>query len=162
MKDKAIRVLLVDDEAELVSNLRKRMLRRGFTVVGTLSGKEALSAAEHRQFDVAIVDLKMPGMGGLEVLEKLKELQPELRAIILTGHGTVAAAHQSGLLDAVHFLAKPADFDELVGFIKKAYEEKRDKQRKAYDRELHLIVSSYRSPNEIMEATDRLRDKYGM
>ncbi len=162
MKEQAISVLLVDDEEELVSNLRKRMLRRGFSVVGTLSGSEAVSAAEHRRFDVAVVDLKMPGMDGLEVLEKLQELQPTLRAIILTGHGTVEAAHKSGLLNAVNFLTKPADFDELVDLIQKAYDEKREVQRQAYDRELQKIISSYRSPHEIMEATDRLREKYGM
>jgi DNA-binding NtrC family response regulator len=162
MKDDAVRVLLVDDEVELVSNLRKRMLRRGFTVVGTFSGKEAISAAESRQFDVAVVDLKMPGMDGLEVLERLKALQPTLRAIILTGHGTMEAAHRSGLLDAVSFLTKPAEFDELVELIQKSCDEKRELQRKAYDRELQKIISSYRSPHEIMEATDRLREKYDM
>jgi DNA-binding NtrC family response regulator len=160
MKDKAIRVLLVDDEAELVSSLRKRLLRRGFTVVGTLSGREALSEAEHRRFDVAVVDLKMPGMDGLEVLERLKALQPAIRAIVLTGHGSVEAAHQSGRLDAASFLIKPADFDELVERIQKASEEKRKTQRETFDRELQEIISSYRSPHEIMEATAHLRDKY--
>jgi len=160
MRDLAIRVLLVDDEAELVSSLRKRMLRRGFTVVGTLTGEDAISAAEHRRFDVAVVDLKMPGMDGLEVLQSLKAIQPSIQAIVLTGHGSVDAAHQSGRLDATRFLLKPADFNQLVESIQQAAEERRRNLREAYDGELQEIISSYRSPHEIMEATARLRDKY--
>ena len=160
MKDKTIRVLLVDDEEELVSSLRKRMLRKGFTVVGTLSGPEAIAAAEQRPFDVAVIDLKMPGMGGLEVLKKLKAIQPMIQAIILTGHGSVDAAHQSGRLDAVSFLIKPADFDQLVESIQKACHEKREMQREACGREIQEIVGSSRSPHEIMDDTARVRARY--
>jgi len=160
MKDKTIRVLLVDDEEELVRSLRKRMLRRGFSVVGALDGPEAIATAEQRLFDVAVIDLKMPGMGGLEVLEKLKAIQPMIQAIVLTGHGSVEAAHQSGRLDATSFLLKPADFDHLAERIQKCCDEKRNKQREAFDREIQQIVGSYRSPHEIMEDTARARAKY--
>lgn len=160
MEPKPIQVLLVDDEAELVSSLRKRMIRRGFSVLGALSGSEALVAAESRSFDVAVVDLTMPGMSGLELLEKLKALQPMLQTIVLTGTGSVQAAHQSGRLDAMCYVSKPADFEQLVELIHAAHAEKRTSLRHAFERELHRITCSHRSPLEIMDATARLRKKY--
>ncbi len=160
MFQKAIRVLIVDDEPELVGSLRKRMLRRGFTVVGTLSGRKALAAAELRRFDVAVIDLKMPEMDGLETLKRLKSLQPTVQAIILTGHGSVEAALQSGRLAATYFLPKPFDFSQLVEFIQKAATEGRTAQRELYQRELQKVVSSYRTPQEIMEACAQLREQY--
>lgn len=160
MKDKTIRVLLVDDEVELVDSLRKRLLRRGFTVVGVLSGLEAISMAKQRPFDVAVIDLKMPGMDGLEVLEKMKAIQPMVQAIMLTGHGSIEAAHHSGRLDASEFLLKPADFNQLVELIEGACDKKRKMQRQVFADELQKVVSSYRSPQEIMSATAQLREKY--
>ncbi len=160
MDNNTIKVLLVDDEAELVNSLRKRLLRRGFIAVGVHSGPEAVYVVKQRSFDVAVVDLKMPGMDGLQVLEQLKTLQPMLKSIILTGHGSIDAAHQSGRLEAIKFLTKPADFGQLIELIETAYQEKRRAQRAAYNRELTKVISSRPTPHEMMAATTRLRAQY--
>ena len=160
MKEKAVRLLLVDDEEELVRHYEKRLVRRGLHAVGVTSGAAAVQALEKERFDVAIVDLKMPGMDGLTTLEHLKARQPFLEVIILTGHGSLDTAHESGRLEAATFLSKPVELDELLEHIWEAAESRRKALRAQYDRELEEIISSYRSPHEIMEATARLQKRY--
>ena len=87
-----IRVLLVDDEETLIEYLSKRLLKQGFTVKAAFSGEEAVTVAKGQQFDVAVVDLKMPGMDGVETQRKLKDIQPFLQCIVLTGHGSIESA----------------------------------------------------------------------
>ncbi|MBL7204197.1 MAG: response regulator, partial [Desulfobacteraceae bacterium] len=82
-----MRVLLIDDEETLIEYLSKRLLREGFTVKATFSGEEAVEVATNEDFDVAVVDLKMPGIDGVETQQKLKKIQPFLQSIVLTGHG---------------------------------------------------------------------------
>ena len=160
MTEKVVRILLVDDEPELVANLQKRLVRRGFEVVGALRGSEALAHAQQQTFDVAVVDLKMPGMGGLEVLERLAEIQPMLRSVVLTGHGSIDAALESGRRHAVRFLQKPAEFQELLEAIAEADRARRQAQQDAFDREVATLNTSYSSAREIMVETERLRQKY--
>lgn len=160
MVDKPVRVLLVDDEVELVSHLQKRLKARGLAVATATSGDEAIEVADAETFDVAVVDLKMPGLDGLETLARLKELQPMMYAIMLTGHGSFEAAHESGKHDAYRFLTKPHDFDALLAVIEEAAETKRKAQQEGYQRELAELVGSSHSPREIMAETERLRKKY--
>ncbi|RLB24158.1 MAG: response regulator, partial [Deltaproteobacteria bacterium] len=82
-----MRVLLIDDEQTLLEYLSKRLLREGFTVKATFSGEEAIEAASNENYDVAVVDLKMPGIDGVETQKRLKKIQPFLQCIVLTGHG---------------------------------------------------------------------------
>jgi DNA-binding NtrC family response regulator len=160
MKEKAIRLLMVDDEEELVLHYVKRLERRGLHVVGVTSGADAVQAVETERFDVAIVDLKMPGMDGLTTLRHLKARQPFLEVIILTGHGSLDTAHESGRLAAATFLSKPVKLDELLEYIQEAAESRREALRAEYERELKEIIASSRSPHEIMEATARLQKRY--
>lgn len=155
-----IRVLLVDDEVDLVSQLEKRLRRRGLVVRGVYTGSEALALARGQPFDVAVIDLTMPGMDGLQLLEELKRIQPMVQTIVLTGHGSIENAHRSGQLDARRFLSKPCELDELLAAIHSAYQFKRITQRAAYDRELQEVISSRHSPHEIMAASAHLQKKY--
>ncbi len=156
----SIRVLLVDDEQDLVEFLAQRLLRKGITVTATTSGPEALEAVRRQAFDVAVVDLKMPLMDGVEVLRRVKEMQPYLEVIMLTGHGSAESAHAAGRLDAFRYVMKPCDYEELLALIQEAYKKKRKELFEMFQRELQKVMERGGSPREIMSATDRLRLEY--
>ncbi|GAW92013.1 sigma-54-dependent transcriptional regulator [Calderihabitans maritimus] len=120
-----VRILIVDDEETFRDLLVRRFQRKGFAVVGAGSGSEALERLEEEFFDVAIVDLKMPGMDGLELLEKIKETQPETQVLMLTGHGTIETAIRAMKLGAYDYLTKPCNLEELEILIEKAVEKRK-------------------------------------
>lgn len=110
----AIRVLLVDDEEDFARTLSKVLSRRGLDVDCAFSGEAALERLETTAYQVAVVDLKMPGMDGLELLERAKHRHPNLEVILLTAHGTVPAGIEGLRGGAADFLAKPVDPDALA------------------------------------------------
>ena len=116
-----IRVLLIDDEIGYVYVLSKRLSKRGFEVGKASSGSEAFQILRQRSFDVAILDLKMTDMDGIEVLKVLKKMAPELVVIMLTGHGSAKAAHDGIRLGAYDYLTKPCETEELIKKIMEAY-----------------------------------------
>ncbi|MGD8699923.1 MAG: response regulator [Gemmatimonadales bacterium] len=109
-----IRVLIVDDEAELVTALEERLNLRGFQASGVTTGTEALARLAEVPFDVVLLDLKMPGLGGLEVIKRIKEEQPGLQVILLTGWGSEEDAKKGQELGAYDYLMKPVKISELV------------------------------------------------
>ncbi|MFO8084815.1 MAG: response regulator [Desulfobacterales bacterium] len=121
MKEK---ILLVDDEKEFIETLAERMQNRGMDVSSTTSAIEALKMAEKEAYDAIILDLKMPEMDGIEVLAALKEKNPELQVILLTGHATVEKGIEAMKLGAMDFLEKPFDIKALSEKIKKAHTQK--------------------------------------
>ncbi len=160
-RDRPVRVLLVDDEQDLVDFLAQRLQRRGFAVTAVTSGADALAAAVRQRFDVAVIDLKMPQMDGIEVLKRLKEEQPFLEAIMLTGHGSHDSALAAGRLHASRYLIKPYDFDDLLARLQEAYEAKAAALRERYQDELaRLIGGPGATPRDIIEASEKLRRKY--
>ncbi len=84
-----MKLLFIDDEQTFLKYMAKRLVLEGFSVKTTFSGEEGVEAAAKEEFDVAVVDLQMPGIDGIEVQKRLKELQPSLPCIVLTGHGNV-------------------------------------------------------------------------
>jgi len=110
---KPIRLLIADDEKDLVVFLAHRLRKRGIDVTMAVSGAEAVSAATELTFDVAIVDLRMPDMDGIQVIEQLKALQPTIEVLMLTGHGGHDTAWEAGRLQAFRYILKPHDFDDL-------------------------------------------------
>jgi Response regulator containing CheY-like receiver, AAA-type ATPase, and DNA-binding domains len=109
-----VRVLLVDDEAGFTSVLKKRLERRGYAVSVALSGAEALRALRGQDFDVAVVDLKMHDMDGLEILDVFRKMIPEMPVIMLTGHGSETAAHEELARGVFDFLLKSCELEDLM------------------------------------------------
>ena len=114
------RLLLVDDEVDYLDVLGKRLTHRGFDVTTASSGAEAIRALRKWEFDLAVVDLKMEDMDGIEVLKVLKKMDPALQVIILTGHGSERAARDGIAQGAFDYLIKPIGLDPLIERIRAA------------------------------------------
>ncbi len=117
---KPVRVLIVDDEPELVSALVERLEIRGFDAVGLLDGAEAVKRVAQEPFDVAVVDLKMPGLSGLDVIQQMHVHQPELRCILLTGHGAADNPEKGRQCGAYSCVMKPVKIDVLTKMLEGA------------------------------------------
>ena len=122
-RNKRIRLLLVDDEKDFVDIISKRMSKRSIDVTKAYSGTDALQALRKADFDVVVLDLKMEGMDGIEVLKLFKKIVPDLAVIMLTGHGSEEAARDGINFGAFDYLTKPCDLGELVAKIKEAYQQ---------------------------------------
>lgn len=109
-----IRVLLVDDEEELVSTVAERLGMRGFQVQAVTGGERAIELAEQQSFDVAVVDVKMPGVSGITVLRSIRRLRPRLPVLLLTGHGLSEEGEEGMREGAFDYLYKPVDIEDLV------------------------------------------------
>jgi len=120
--DKQIKLLLVDDEKGFVDVIAKRMSKRNIHVTKAYSGTEALKALRKTDFDIAVLDLKMEDMDGIEILKLFKKIVPDLPVIMLTGHGSEAAARDGIKFGAFDYLTKPCDFEELIAKIKEGYQ----------------------------------------
>jgi two-component system NtrC family response regulator len=161
LTNRVIRVLLVDDEADLLEALSKRLLRQGYTVKMSFSGKDAIEAAKHENFDVAVVDLKMPGIDGIETQRRLRDIQPFLQCIVLTGHSSIESAFESGREEAFQYLLKPVDYDRLAALIKEAYEKKIKLQEEKFQEEVEELHHHGLGPRGIKKAIADLRKSYG-
>ena len=124
-----IRLLLVDDEKDFVNILAKRFKHRNIDVGKAFSGTEAIQALRDHAFDVAVLDLKMEDMDGIEVLRMFKIMDPQLAVIMLTGHGSTEAAEQGIKLGAFDYLTKPCELEELLEKIIEAYAHRRQDDR---------------------------------
>ena len=122
MKD--MKVLLVDDEEEFVKALAERLKMRDLRSDTVLDGEEALSYVEDQEPDVMVLDLKMPGIDGMEVLRQVRKVYPNIQVIILTGHGTEKDEEEAKRLGAFDYLEKPVNLDILVKKMKAAYRRK--------------------------------------
>ena len=110
-----MRVLLVDDEKELVTTLAERMAFRGITVDWATSGEDALKLAADNQYDVAVLDVKMPGIDGFELKTQIQQIKPHIRFIFLTGHGSeVSYQMVKAQTDPEYYLVKPVDIKVLL------------------------------------------------
>jgi two-component system, OmpR family, response regulator len=118
------RVLIVDDEVDFVETIVKRLIDRGLEVAGVHSGHEALDLMDTRDFDVVILDVKMPGMDGIETLRAMKKKRPLTEVIMLTGHGSVESGIQGLQLGAYNYVMKPVPLDDLLKQMAQAYERK--------------------------------------
>jgi DNA-binding NtrC family response regulator len=123
-KKKDIKVLLVDDEVQFVDTLAQRLRLRELKVDVVYDGAQALDFVRRTEPDVIVLDLKMPGLHGIEVLREVKARRPEVQVIILTGHGTDKDEEEAQRLGGFDFLHKPAEIDLLVAKIKEAFNEK--------------------------------------
>lgn len=112
-----VNLLLIDDEQEFVNVLTKRLAKRNIHATKAYSGKEGIQALRDKNFDVAVLDLKMADIDGIEALKIMKIIDPELPVIMLTGHGSKRAANEGMKAGAFDYLTKPYDLPELVAKI---------------------------------------------
>ena len=119
-----INILLVDDEAEFITTLAERMQLRNLPSQHAFNGDQALQMVAALPPDVMVLDLKMPGIDGMEVLRRVKKEYPRVEVIILTGHGGEKDEVEARRLGAFEYLKKPVDIDELTLHILKAYQHK--------------------------------------
>jgi DNA-binding NtrC family response regulator len=117
-------VLLVDDEEKFLNVLSQRLGTRGIDADTATSGEEALTKISKKNVDVIILDVMMPGIGGIETLKRIRKENPEVQIIMLTGQGTVEKAVKAMKEGAIDFLEKPADIEKLLEKIEKASQKK--------------------------------------
>jgi DNA-binding NtrC family response regulator len=120
VKDRKIKLLLVDDERAFVDVVANRLTRRQIDVTKAYSGSEAIQALRGQDFDVAVLDLKMEDMDGIEVLKIFGKMLPSMVVIMLTGHGSEQAAEAGISQGAYDYLTKPCEFEELLRKIGQA------------------------------------------
>jgi len=120
-----IKALLVDDEESFRNTLSKRLTRRGMAVEQAGSGEEALAMLADCRPDVVLLDVKMPGMDGLTVLHKIKEADPLIEVVMLTGHASMEIAIRGMELGAFDYLMKPVEFEELLYKLEDASKRKK-------------------------------------
>jgi DNA-binding NtrC family response regulator len=113
-------ILLVDDEEQFLKVLSQRLEGRGMKVDTSTSGEEALKRVEGKDFDAIILDLAMPGMSGIETLQRIRSENPDVQIIMLTGHGSVEKGVEAIKAGAVDFLEKPADLNKIMAKIAEA------------------------------------------
>ena len=118
------RVLLVDDEADFLDTLVKRMKKRKVAAHGVSSGEDAIAYLDQNEVDVVVLDVRMPGMDGIEILREVKKKFPLTEVIMLTGHASMEVAIEGMELGAFDYLMKPVDFDDLLYKLEDAHKKK--------------------------------------
>ncbi len=119
-----LNVLFVDDEVDFLETLLKRMKKRDINVIGVESGEKAIELLEREPVDVIVLDVRMPGMDGIQTLREIKKSYPLVEVIMLTGHASLEVAIEGMELGAFDYLMKPVDIDELLYKIQDAYKKK--------------------------------------
>jgi DNA-binding NtrC family response regulator len=152
MEMNKINILIVDDEEQFLDSISRSLELRDFSVVTVNRGDKALEAARKQSFDIALVDLKMPGMDGQATLEALKKEQPWMEIVILTGHGTIESASACTRSGAYSYLQKPCEFDRLLETLVQAYKQKVMNKHKINEAKMSelLKISQNLSPREIL------------
>ena len=158
--DSPIRLLIADDEEDLVTFLAHRLRKRGLEVTMAFNGAEAVAAADDHKFDVAVVDLKMPDMDGIAVIEELQKKQPNIEVVMLTGHGSHDSAWEAGRLHAFRYLLKPCEFEDLHEIVVTASRHRRQRLKAEFEAKLNDLMIHTTSPREIIEESEKLRSEY--
>ncbi|MGB9667809.1 MAG: sigma-54-dependent transcriptional regulator [Thermosulfidibacteraceae bacterium] len=148
-------VVVVDDESEVLSTVREVLEDEGYITEGALTGSEAISVIERKLPDLVILDIWLPDRDGLEILERIKSVHPDLPILIISGHGTIETAVKAVKLGAFDFLEKPLDLEKLLLKVEKAIEEGRIKLEV---KELRTKLSEDRELIGVSDAIKRLRE----
>ncbi len=158
--NKKIKILLVDDEVKFLNAISGRLSLKGFEVTTAANGDDAINAAQKGGFDVAVLDLQMPGTDGSQLLEILKEKHKFIEIIMLTGHATVDSAIECTKLGAFKYLEKPYDFDKLVEALQQAYQARMEKKFESNQKRMEAIqkISMGNSPLGLLREMAKLDD----
>ena len=151
------RILVVDDEEETRSVCKRVLTKEEYFVQVVENGKKGLDTLQRENFNLALVDLKMPGMDGIELLRQIRTNYKDIEVIVITGHGSTESAIQAMRLGAYDYVTKPFDIEELGSTIKTCLEEKRSEQREGKQKEIEVL----RRLNKIITDSDELNKKLG-
>ncbi len=146
-----MRMMLVDDEQRFLSTTKKLLEKRNYDVATASSGAEALDILEKKAIHVVILDVKMPGMDGIETLQEIKKRHPLVEVIMLTGHATVESAVDGLKCGATDYLMKPTGIDELLEKAREAFE-----KRQRLEEKIRMAQSKkyMKSPRDILKQSD--------
>ena len=158
MAKEKINLLIVDDEEQFLKSMAKRLEVRGFKVIAVDRGEKAVEAAGIEPIDVALVDLKMPGMHGEQTLEALKKEHPWMEVVILTGHGSIDSAVECTKSGAYSYLQKPCEWERLLAVLAEAYKKQVMNKLDVKDKRMNelLGMSAYSSPRAILQKSREL------
>lgn len=134
------KVLIVDDEQDFVEMFSLRLTAQGEKVFTAFSGQEALKVLESTPIDVVILDIRMPGMDGIDVLKEIKKHHPIIEVILLTGHGSTETAVEGMKLGAFDYLMKPADFEDIKIKLENAWKRKEEQEERIRKAEVRLLL----------------------
>lgn len=157
--EKKIQLLFVDDEEKFLNNITARLRLREIDVTAFTNGSDAMEYIDRKgKFDVALIDLKMPGMDGEELLSRLKEKDPSIEVVILTGHGSIQSAAGLTRSGAYEYLLKPCELDDIITAISNAYAKRiKDKSDSKSSKVNDLMTKAIgMSPGELLEELRRI------
>ncbi len=152
-----INLLFADDEEVFLESMTKRLEARDFHVVAVNRGEKALEAARKNLVDIALLDLRMPGMQGEETLKALKQTHPWMEIVILTGHGNIESAVECTKLGAHSYLQKPCDLDQLLKVLQEAYKKRVMNKTKIEEGRMNKLLEIAQS-SAPMDILRRLRE----
>src|SRR5512135_1744786 len=160
----AFKILVAEDEDITLKHLLNALQKQGYLAVGTQNGSDALQKIETDHFDLLIADIKMPGMTGIELLEKIKDRQIDAEVIIITGFGSIGSVVDAMKKGAYDYVTKPFNLDELILKVRKIREQRSLKKEnialKAFaglDRKVSIIAKS-ESMNNILSIIEGMKD----
>ena len=161
MEKQKINLLIVDDEEQFLRSMTKRLEVRDFNVIAVDRGEKAIEAARENPIDIALVDLKVPGISGDQTLQALKKEHEWMEVIILTGHGSVDSAVECTRIGAHSYLQKPCEFDRLLEVLTGAYKTKVMNKLNIKERRMNelLKTSAYGSPMAILKKIKKLDEQ---
>ncbi len=152
MENDKINLLIVDDEEQFLASISKSLELRSFHVIAVNRGEKAIEAAKNNPIDIALVDLKMPGISGEETLKLLKQEHKWMEVVILTGHGAIDSAVECTKNGAYSYLQKPCELDALLEALQNAYKKKVMNKKKIEEKKMNelLNISISSRPREIL------------
>lgn len=152
MAEEKINLLFVDDEVDFLNAMTKSLEIRGFDVIAVDRGEKAIEAARNKPVDIALLDLKMPGLDGEETLKRLKQDHEWMEIVILTGHGSIESAVDLTKSGAYIYLQKPCELEKLLEALKDAYKKKIMNKKNIKEKKMDALLKSAQgsSPREIL------------
>ncbi len=160
-----IKILLVDDDQKLLAGIKKLLTKKGYDVVTASNGAEALEMIRIQNIHVVILDVKMPGITGIEVLKEIKQDFPLIQVIMLTGHATVYGVTESLKFGATDYLLKPINIEELLQKTGEAFEKRARLEQKIRKTQIEVLEHQFKgidstdnyAMNQVFEHLTRLK-----
>ncbi len=147
-----MKIMLVDDEERFLATTQKLLSKKGIEALTAMSGAEALEKLRSHNIHVVILDVKMPGMDGIETLKAIKRQFPLVEVIMLTGHATVESAVEGLKSGATDYLMKPTDINDLVERAREAFEKRQRLEEKIRVAQTRTFM---KTPREILRETEQ-------